>query len=125
MRSDRLRRRSEYDRVYEQGQRVHGQFMTVFRVSSAPSPDTRFGVSASRKLGKAVDRNRAKRVAREIFRLNRPPGGMDIVIVPRRQMLKAPFPLLEAEFRRSLTRNGSAPQPKPRSPRRPGAAQDL
>ena len=122
MRSDRLRRRSEYDRVYEQGQRVHGQFMIVFRVSSAPSPDTRFGVSASRKFGKAVDRNRAKRVVREIFRLNKPPGGMDIVIVPRRQMLKAPFPLLEADFRRSLTRNGSATQPKPRGPRRPGAA---
>jgi len=79
--------------------------MTLFvMVNGTDAP--RLGVAATRKLGSAVERNRAKRRARELFRRRTTIGGLDIVIVPRREMLDAPFASLEAEYVALLTRRG-------------------
>jgi ribonuclease P protein component len=65
---------------------------------------TRLGVAATRKLGGAVRRNRAKRLIREVFRRNKVAPGFDVVVVPKRELLEASLTTLEAEFRRSLAR---------------------
>lgn len=71
-------------------------------------------MAATRKLGNAVERNRAKRLAREIFRRRKITAGYDIVIVPRREMLDASFASLEADYDRALERRGTAPRgPRP------------
>lgn len=70
-------------------------------------PVTRLGVSASRKVGGSVRRNQAKRLIREVFRRNKPPGdapGVDIVVIPRPQLLETPFVTLEADYRSALRR---------------------
>jgi ribonuclease P protein component len=77
--------------------------MTVFVMANG-TDQPRLGVAATRKLGSAVERNRAKRRARELFRRRREVGGLDIVIVPRREMLDAPFATLEAEYAALLGR---------------------
>ncbi len=120
----RLRRRPEFERVYTEGRRVHGRFMTVIVLRTA-SEAARFGVAASKKIGNAVVRNRVKRVARELFRLNDPSCGMDVVLVPKALMARAPFDRLEAEFRRSVTPNGSIQPPKPNRTSRPRASESL
>jgi ribonuclease P protein component len=123
--AERVRRRPEFERVYNEGARVSGRFMTVFLLAT-DRPGSRLGVAATRKMGNAVERNRAKRLAREIFRRHKPSSAYDIVIVPRREMLDAPFPSLEADFDRAWERRGTA-RPSPKSGRgrsgRPGATQ--
>ena len=100
---DRIRRRPEFERIYNTGAKVHGRFMTLFvMVNGTDAP--RLGVAATRKIGSAVVRNRAERRARELFRRRNKIGGLDIVIVPRREMVDAPFAQLEAEYVALLSR---------------------
>jgi ribonuclease P protein component len=89
-RAERVRRRPEFERAYNAGARVHGRFMTVFMIPNGGAVP-RLGVSATRKLGAAVERNRAKRLVREIFRRHKIAACLDIIVVPRRELLDAPF----------------------------------
>jgi ribonuclease P protein component len=94
---ERITRRADSQRIYQQGARTSGRFMTVFTLPNQ-LPVMRLGVSATRKLGSAVARNRAKRLAREIFRRHKLHAGMDVVVIPRREMLDADFGSLEADY---------------------------
>ena len=106
--SERVRRRPEFERAYEQGARVSGRFMTVFVLPNGTA-GARLGVAATRKLGSAVTRNRAKRLAREIFRRNKVTAGLDVVIVPRLEMLDASFASLETDFVHTIERGQRSP----------------
>lgn len=118
-RVERVRRRPEYEAIYEQGLRLSGRLMTVF-VQTNSLGRARLGIAATRKLGSAVIRNRAKRLVREVFRRNKPPGGLDIVVIPRREMIEADYAHVEAEFLSILTRR--RPKPTRREPSRPTAS---
>lgn len=99
----RIRRRPDFERVYSQGTRVRGRFMDVMVLPNGGTV-SRLGVAATRKLGTAVVRNRAKRLAREVFRRQKVAPGLDVVVIPRRDLLHAPFARLEADFRAALDR---------------------
>lgn len=123
--AERIRHRPEFERVYNAGSKTHGRFMTVFVLPNGGAVP-RFGVAATRKIGSSVDRNRAKRLAREVFRRHKMAAGLDVVVVPRREMLDAPFAGLEADYHAALQRSGrqsSSPSPgRPRRRRSPQAA---
>jgi ribonuclease P protein component len=108
--SVRLRARREFTAVDERGRRLSTRY---FAIVGAPNhlPHDRLGIVASRRIGGAVLRNRAKRRLREVFRRQRPDearaGGdqaMDIVVIARRDLINAPFSRLEAEFAAALKR---------------------
>jgi len=66
----KLRKSSEFRSVYEGGKRLDGHFMTAF-VRRNDSGHHRLGITASKRVARrAVDRNRMKRVLREMFRLS-------------------------------------------------------
>ncbi|MEW6319571.1 MAG: ribonuclease P protein component [Acidobacteriota bacterium] len=107
--SEHIRRRADFTAAYEGGGKASGRYMTVFvRPNAGAGP--RLGLAATRKLGGAVVRNRAKRRARELFRHFKPAADLDIVIVPRRELVDALYASLEAEFRALVDRASSRPR---------------
>jgi ribonuclease P protein component len=83
----RLSRSGEFDRVYRDGSSHATRHLVLYSFPRRDEEDrdVRLGVSASRKVGGAVDRNKAKRVLREAFwdLSDRLPGGHDFVVVAR------------------------------------------
>jgi ribonuclease P protein component len=95
--SERVRRRADFERIYQQGLKLGSRFMTVFLLRTG-LPTSRLGVAATRRLGGAVVRNRAKRLSRELYRRHKPRPGLDVVLVPKREFLTAEFAALERDY---------------------------
>jgi ribonuclease P protein component len=88
-RTDRLVRPEEFTYVLRYGRRVHnGAFVMVVADQAAQCRErgTRLGITVSRRVGKAIVRNRVKRRIREWFRHKRPllKQNLDIVVIAQR-----------------------------------------
>jgi ribonuclease P protein component len=81
---ERIRKKNDYIRIYKRGSRGYSEHFTWI-IHQSPAGIRRLGITAGKKVGKAVRRNRIKRLLREFFRLNksRLPEGQDIVIMVR------------------------------------------
>ena len=105
--SARLRKPSEFRCVYTKGKRFDGRLMTVFILPSA-SGFQRLGITASKKgVGNAVQRNRAKRLLRETFRLSKAELckleiKFDWVLNARRHLLRVKLEQPLQEFRQII-----------------------
>jgi len=109
--SQRVRRRGEFQHAFDAGYRVSSRYFTLILTPGA-TPTSRLGIVASRKLGDAVHRNRAKRLIREVFRhLDHLPAGVDVVVIPRRELFNAPFSDLDRDFRAAWRRGVARLQP--------------
>ena len=117
----RLQRRREFLRVQRSGAKHHTRYFLVFVAPSAlrgrgrnpgvlaevPTPvasglpATRLGVTVTRKVGKAVKRNRIKRLVREAFRREHHalPAGLDMVFVAKRDAVETTFEAVVHDMR--------------------------
>lgn len=102
--AQRLLTQSDFNRVFKQGKRVSTPEWTLaYRVRpSAPGRTfvPRLGLSVSRKMGGAVQRNLFKRRMREIFRINqiRLTAGLELVVIPRKEVGVWDYLELEKRF---------------------------
>ncbi len=83
----RIRQRREYLVVQRHGRKFVGKHY-IFRYLPSKTGAARFGMTVSRKMGKAHVRNRIKRILREAFRLHWPRDThfLDVVAIPRRDL---------------------------------------
>jgi len=91
----RLSRSADFDRVFRSGRSHAGREFVLYLFPRAEEDQPRLGLSVSRKVGGAVERNRVKRLLREAFAIEsrRLPAGTDAVVVARRDA----HPLAESE----------------------------
>ena len=84
-RRGRLSRSAEFERAYRQGRSHANRHFVVYAFPRAGEDEARLGLSVSRKVGGATDRNRVKRLVREAFAAEADvvPAGLDVVVVAR------------------------------------------
>jgi ribonuclease P protein component len=99
LKTDRILKREEFLRVYEEGRKVHARYFTAFILPNDVDKP-RLGITVTRKTGNSVERNRARRLVREAFRKTRwiAPIGVDIVINAKRLLVDAKSREVEREF---------------------------
>ena len=102
-RAARLLKHTDFERVYKQGRRHFSSHMTVFYLRQTEG-NARVGFAVGRVLGGAVERNRIKRRLRETVRQRRAilTGPVDVVINPKKSVLKVEFPILLEEIGRAF-----------------------
>jgi ribonuclease P protein component len=81
----RLSRSGDFDRVFRQGRSHAGRELVLYVFPRGEEQPPRLGLSVSRKVGGAVQRNRVKRLLREAFAAEgqKLPPGTDAVLVAR------------------------------------------
>jgi len=96
-----LTKRAQYVLVYQEGS-TYIDSLIVMKVLPNGLNLSRYGFSVTKKVGKAVQRHRLKRLLREIMRLQLMKPGWDIVFIVRREALTADYHQLERAMTRLL-----------------------
>lgn len=106
-RAQRMTRSAHFQEAYDQGRKWVGRYMVLYlRVGEGAA--LRLGVVASRRVGRAHERNRARRLLREAYRRNRHrfQGQTDVVLIARASVPRAAYSDVEADLLTVATRAG-------------------
>jgi ribonuclease P protein component len=102
--SFRIRKRLEFEAAQNGGRRATtAHFVFLLYARNENEAPTRLGIVASRKIGNAVVRNRAKRLVREAFRREKVVfgRGLDVVVIVRRPLKGLKLDDVVSEWRRA------------------------
>jgi ribonuclease P protein component len=106
----RLRAGREFDAVFKCGSRLGGRLFLLVAAPNRGRHD-RLGLAVSRRVGGAVERNRARRLLRESFRRLGPPAGrgVDLVVVARAEIVGCGQAEVDRELQERVGRIRRAP----------------
>lgn len=102
---ERIRKKKDFLVLYKKGYRYKSRHFNLIGLSNA-LPYSRVGVVASRKVGNAVARNKAKRWMRELFRRNKGllTYPVDLLIVASAAMREATWTELEEQYLQAVAK---------------------
>ena len=94
-----IKKNSEFQQVYRNGKSYANKLLIMY-ISRSERPDTRIGISVSKKVGNSVVRHHLVRLVRESFRLNRDTleEGLDIIVVARAAAKDSDYKTIERAF---------------------------
>ena len=101
---ERLRRRAEFQRTYAHGVKVGGRYLVLFFLGREENA-LRVGLTATRRLGGAVVRNRCRRRVREVVRRHAEAWDAlsgDLVINIRKGCAEAAWRVLQDDYLRCV-----------------------
>ncbi|MDR1796078.1 MAG: ribonuclease P protein component [Clostridiales Family XIII bacterium] len=102
-----LRNRKDFDRLYKRGRSISEKYIVLFAIPNA-LPMNRKAFLASKKVGGAVARNRARRLMKEGFRLMEKEdalkSGFDILFIARNTITGKKRQEVEASMKRALAK---------------------
>ncbi|MHB8171703.1 MAG: ribonuclease P protein component [Thermincolia bacterium] len=105
-----LKKNTEFQKVFGVGKSMANRYLVVYVLARKNDADkkNRIGIAISKKVGKAVQRNKIKRRLKEIWRLNlhKIKDGQDIVIVARVAIVQADYNELEKSFLKLIDKVG-------------------
>ena len=102
--TERLAKRPQFQKVMEKGKKKRVERLcTIFSIPNELDRK-RLGIIASKKIGNAVARNRAKRRIREVFRQlkHRMEPALDIVVISGKDMVTLPYRVIEKKLSNAL-----------------------
>lgn len=110
----RIAARRDFTATYETGRRFQGRLVVVF--VRPKDGEGRLGITATRKIGNAVVRNRARRRVREVYRRWRVRAplatALEVVVNATARTAAAPYAVLDAELTTLLDRAAAAAWPE-------------
>ncbi|MCZ6539459.1 MAG: ribonuclease P protein component [Chloroflexi bacterium] len=101
----RIRRAAEFRHVFARGNRTTGVFASIAAVQNG-LPYSRFGLSVSKRVGNAVNRNLVKRRIRHALADLEIAGGWDVVVTAKSPAASVPYAMLDKTMQMSLERLG-------------------
>jgi len=106
-----LKHNYEFRRLYRSGKSTVDAYIAVYYKKYRKSGN-RLGITATKKIGCAVERNRARRLIREAYRLceDEFPTGLDIVVVARRKAVFANMQTIRGSLRKALAQKRPPPE---------------
>jgi ribonuclease P protein component len=105
-RSRRIKQGRDFHRAKAEGKRVANGCLAINWLPLPAGSQTRLGVITGRKMGNAVKRARARRLLREVFRLNqmRLTQPLDLVLVARASIVGKSFAEVQSDYLAGLQR---------------------
>ncbi len=102
---ERIRRRREYLAIYQEAVRINCDHFTLL-IRRNQQAQRRLGITASKKVGGAVTRNRVKRLIREFFRLNKSlvSESSDLVVIAKKGIPPLKLSQVNKEMKGALNR---------------------
>ncbi|MDZ7838639.1 MAG: ribonuclease P protein component [Actinomycetota bacterium] len=103
MRFETIKRKSEFNRIYRQGQRKQSRYFTIYALENDQLM-IRAGISTGKYIGNAVVRNRIRRIIKELLRkCDLKKKGVDLLIIAKKESVNATYGQIKQSIYHALS----------------------